>query len=66
MNAITLKKTIAIITLLVVVANLLLFAFNIFSLITFWIIIIVCAIIAFPGMKMLDKQKAQKTSQRKK
>gem|GEM_PF-4152659 len=42
-----LKKIVSIITIVVLLANMLLYAFRVFDALTFWIIVAICAIIAF-------------------
>lgn len=49
-------KTISLICIIILVANLLLFAFRIYSATIMWIVIIVIAIIALPGMKILRRK----------
>ena len=51
----TLIKIIAIFCLVIIIANLLLYSFRVISGIVFWIVIIIIAIIAFPGMKWMKK-----------
>ncbi len=49
-------KTISIICIIILIANLLLFAFRIYSAAIMWTVIVVIAIIAFPGMKILKRK----------
>lgn len=49
-------KTLSIICIVILIANLLLFAFRVYSAMVMWIVIIVIAIIAFPGMKILKRK----------
>lgn len=56
MNYALLIRIIAIVSLVIIVANLLLFAFNLYSALIFWGIIILIAIIAFPGLGWLRKR----------
>lgn len=49
-------KAISVICIIILVANLLLFAFRVYSATIMWIVIIVIAIIAFPGMKILKRK----------
>jgi hypothetical protein len=51
----TLRFWIGIVTLLVVLANVLLFSFRIVSALTFWLVIILAAIIAWPVLNYLKK-----------
>lgn len=51
-----LAKIIAIAGLAVLIANLLFFAFKIYSDLIFWIVLVVVALIAFPGMSWLRKK----------
>jgi len=52
---IKLRRIIGIISLVGIIANLLLFAFRIYSQTVFWIIIIIFAVIAWPLMNWLKK-----------
>lgn len=49
-------KIISIICIMILIANLLLFAFRIYSAAIMWAVIMVIAIIAFPGMKILKRK----------
>jgi hypothetical protein len=49
-------KTISIICIIILIANILLFAFRIYSAMIMWIVIVIIAIIAFPGMKILKRK----------
>ena len=49
-------KTISIFFIIVLVANILLFSFRIYSVTIMWAVIVVVAIFAFPGMKMLKRR----------
>ncbi len=49
-------KVLSIICIIILVANIFLFAFRIYSAMVMWIVIIVIAIIAFPGMKILKRK----------
>ncbi|MGV8150766.1 MAG: hypothetical protein ACP5NV_03505 [Candidatus Woesearchaeota archaeon] len=49
-------KIISAFCILILVANIFLFAFRVYSAITMWIIIILMALIAFPGMKILKSR----------
>lgn len=59
------RAWLGIITLIVVVANIFLFAFRLISALTFWIIIVIAAIIAWPVMNSLKKQDEQKKEKKK-
>lgn len=48
-------KIVSIFLIIVLILNLFLFAFKIYNATIMWIIIIIVAIIAFPGMKILKK-----------
>ena len=50
-----LKKILALTLIIVLIANVLLFAFRVYSATIFWCVIIISAIIAFPGMNYLNK-----------
>ena len=60
-------KAISIICIIILIANILLFSFRVYDSLIMWIIIVVIAIIAFPGMKMLKKgyEKVDKKSEGK-
>ena len=49
-------KVISVISLVIIVANLLLVSFQVYSWIVFWGIIILVALVAFPGMNWLQKK----------
>lgn len=49
-------KIISIICIIALIANLLLFAFKVYSALVMWIVIIIAAIIAFPVINILKKQ----------
>lgn len=49
-------RVISIICIIILIANLLLFAFRVYSEYIMWTVIIVIAIIAFPGMKLLKRK----------
>jgi hypothetical protein len=49
-------KAISIFFIIILIANILLFAFRIYSAMIMWIVIVVIAIIAFPGMKLLKRK----------
>ena len=50
-------KVVAIVSLVVVILNLLLFSFRLISATLFWVVIIVIALIAFPGLNFLKKNR---------
>jgi len=55
-NNTILIKTISIFLIIVLIANLLLFAFRIYSATIMWIVIVIVALFAFPGMKILKRK----------
>lgn len=54
-----LSRIVAIICIVILIANILLFSFMIYSALVMWIVIIIAALIAFPGMKWLRKREAK-------
>ena len=55
-NNTILIKTISIFLIIVLIANLLLFAFRIYSATIMWIVIVIVGLFAFPGMKILKRK----------
>ena len=55
MNRGNIIKAISIICIIILIANILLFSFRVYDSLIMWIIIVLIAIIAFPGIKMLKK-----------
>jgi len=51
-----LMRIIGYVSLTIILANMLLFSFRVYSGLIFWGIIIIIALIAFPGMKWMQKK----------
>jgi len=64
MDYLSLSKTVAIGCIIIVVANLLLFSFRVISWVIFFAIIILMAIIAFPGMKWIARKAKERNRQK--
>ena len=60
MVSLSTTKIVALSTIFVVIMNMFLFAFRLYSVTIFWIIIIIAAIIAFPVMKWLNKKSGRR------